>query len=136
MHSSYNLHNSYNLLNSHNLHNSYNLDKSYGKINFLKQIKKPIKHFLYIFLLYLKILTGYYQENKERLQKNLANDIEIFQKKKKNKKYKYARERYRNVSEEGRNKKCQYDRERYINLREDEKQRLVVYIKIILNCKK
>ena len=79
--SSYNLHNSYNLHSSYNLHNSYNLLNSYGKVNFLKHIRKPIKHFLYIFFfLYIKIRTKYYQKNKERLQKE-------------------ACERYQNLSE-------------------------------------
>ena len=47
-------------------------------------------------------------------------DTKIFLKKKKNKKRHYARERYRNLSEEEKEKKCQYGPERYKNLLEDE----------------
>ena len=49
----------------------------------------------------------YYQENKERVQKNLAKDVTIYLK----------------------IKKQQYDREHYKNLSEDEKQKFVEYRK-------
>ena len=48
----------------------------------------------------------YYQENKERLQKE-------------------GREKYRNIYKEKKEKKQQHGRERYKNLSEEEKQKLV-----------
>ena len=60
-----------------------------------------IKCFSIIFLLYIEVLTGYYQKNKERLSKK-------------------ARERYQNLSKEEKEKKHQYGRERYKNLLENE----------------
>ena len=45
----------------------------------------------------------YYQRNKEKIQKNL-------------------RERYQNLTEEGKNKRREYGRERYENFVEDEKK--------------
>ena len=50
--------------------------------------------------------ANYYQENKERRQKN-------------------DRERYQNLSKEEKEKKRQYGRQRYKHLSEDEKQKLV-----------
>ena len=55
----------------------------------------------------------YYQNNKERLQKNLVKGIKVFLKKKEKKKQQYGRER------------CK-------NLPEDEKQRLLEYRKNII----
>ena len=46
----------------------------------------------------------YYQENKERLQKKLVKDIKIFLNKKMKKKWQYGRERYKNISENGKDK--------------------------------
>ena len=45
--------------------------------------KKLIQHFFIILFLYIKLLTGYYRKNKERLQKRLVKGIKFFQKKKK-----------------------------------------------------
>ena len=59
-----------------------------------------------------RLSAKYYQENKERLQKNLVKDIKIFLKKKKK-------------------KKRQYCHKRYTNLSEDEQQKLVEYRKIL-----
>ena len=53
-----------------------------------KAYKKLIKYFFITFFLYIKILTGHYQKNKERLSKK-------------------AYERYQNLSEEEKDKKCQ-----------------------------
>ena len=50
--------------------------------------------------------SKYFQENKERLQKE-------------------ARERYQNLSKKEKEKKRQYSRERYKNLSEDEKKGLL-----------
>ena len=61
--------------------------------------------------------TKFYQENKERLQKKHVKDIRIFLKKKKKKKRQYV------------HKICK-------NLSEDEKQKLVEYIKNIIEWKK
>ena len=55
----------------------------------------------------------YYQNNKERLQKNLVKGIKVFLKKKEKKKQQYGSER------------CK-------NLPEDEKQRLLEYRKNII----
>ena len=46
--------------------------------------------------------------------------------------YKKARERYQNLSKEGKEKKWQYGRKRYKNLSEDEKSKLVGYRKNII----
>ena len=54
--------------------------------------------------------TKFYEENKERLQKN-------------------ACERYQNLSKEEKEKKQQYGQERYKNLSEDETQKLIYYRK-------
>ena len=63
-----------------------------------KVYKKTDKIIFYnFFFLYIKILTGYYYEIKERLSKRY-------------------RERYQDLSEEEENKKHQYTRERYRNL--------------------
>ena len=51
-----------------------------------------LKYFFIFFFLYIKVLTGYYQENKEKLSKE-------------------ARERYLNLSEEEKYKKRQHARE-------------------------
>ena len=52
-----------------------------------------------------KILSAkYYQENKERLQKKLAEDIKIFLKEKKEKKQQYGRERCENLSKDEKQK--------------------------------
>ena len=62
----------------------------------------------------LKILSAkYYQENKERLQKN-------------------AREKYQNLSKEEKEKKLHHGHERYKNLLKNEAQKLVEYRKKIL----
>ena len=60
-------------------HNSFSL--------IFKACKETDK--IYFFSLYIKMLTGYYQKNKERLSKK-------------------ARERYENLSEEKKTKKHQY----------------------------
>ena len=44
------------------------------------------------------MLTGYYQKNKERLQKDARERYQNFSEKNKNKKDQYARKRYRNLS--------------------------------------
>ena len=71
-----------------------------------KAYKKLIKHFLKMFFLYIKILTRYYQKNKDRLQIK-------------------ACERYQYLPEKGKNKKRQYARDQYYNLSEEEKTKSV-----------
>ena len=46
----------------------------------------------------------YYQDNKERLQKKLAEDMKVFLKKEKKKKRQYGRERYKNLSKDEKQK--------------------------------
>ena len=58
--------------------------------------------------MYIKMLTGNYQKNKERFQKKVL-------------------ERYQNLSEENENKNHQYPREWYRNFLGDKKQKLVKY---------
>ena len=60
--------------------------------------------------MYKNFLVQYYRENKQRLQKRLLEDIKTFLKKKK---WQYVPERYKNISE-------------------DKKQKLVEYIKNII----
>ena len=57
------------------------------------------------------------RKTKKGFEKRLVKGIKIFQKKK-NKKRKYDREQYSNLSEEEKNEKRQYGRERYRNLSE------------------
>ena len=45
----------------------------------------------------------YYQENKERLQRNACKDIKIFLKKKEKKNQEYDSKRYKNLSEDEKN---------------------------------
>ena len=59
-------------------------------------------------------------------------DIQIFLKKKKNKKLKYDCKRFKNFSEEKKEKKRQCERQSYKNLPEDQKQRIVEYKKNII----
>ena len=56
------------------------------------------------------MVNKYYQKNNEKLRKQ-------------------ARERYKNLSEEGKERKCQYHRDRNKNLSEEEKQNKVEYIR-------
>ena len=86
--------------NIHNLHNSY----------FKAYQNRMIKYFFTNFFAIYKMLTGYYQENKEMIPEK-------------------ACERYQNLSEVEKEKEHQYGCEQYKNLLEDEKQRLVEYIK-------
>ena len=51
-----------------------------------------------------KLSAKYYQDNKERLQKNLVKDIKVFPEKKKKKKPQYGRERYKNLLEDEKQK--------------------------------
>ena len=60
----------------------------------------------------------YYQENKERLQKNCLKDIKIFIKKKKKKKQQYGHERYKNLSEDVKQKLVDY-RKKYYRMRKN-----------------
>ena len=55
-----------------------------------------IKYFSIIFLLYIEVLTGYYQKNKERLSKKARERYQNLPKEEKEKKHQYGRERYRN----------------------------------------
>ena len=64
-----------------------------------------------------KLSAKYYQENKDRLPKEVC-------------------ERYQNLSTEEKEKKQQHGRERCKNLSEDEKQKIVEYIKNIIEWKK
>ena len=43
------------------------------------------------------MLTGYYQKNKDSLQKKFAKDIKILFKEEKNKRRQHAHEKYRNL---------------------------------------
>ena len=53
--------------------------------------------------MFRNLSAKYYQENKEKLEKNLVKNIKIFLKKKKKKKQ-HGLERYKNLSEDGKNK--------------------------------
>ena len=59
----------------------------------------------------------YYENDKERLREQ-------------------AREKYRNLSEEGKNKKREYGKSRYRNMSEEKKQRLKGYQKNYCEAKK
>ena len=65
------------------------------------------------------MVNNYYKKNKEKLQKEGSKRYQISDEEK-DKKHKYARERYRNLSEEEKENKYQYGRERYNYLLEDE----------------
>ena len=55
--------------------------------------------------MFRNLSAKYYQENKEKLEKNLVKNIKIFLKKKKKKKKRHhGLERYKNLSEDGENK--------------------------------
>ena len=63
----------------------------------------------------MKVTTGYYQKNKEARQRD-----QHFSAEEKNKKQKYARKRYQNLSEEkDKIRRCR--RERHKNISKDEK---------------
>ena len=51
--------------------------------------------------MFRNLSAKYYQENKEKLEKNLVKNIKIFLKKKKKKKRQHGLERYKNLSEDG-----------------------------------
>lgn len=69
--------------NSHNLHNSCTLHNLYGKVNFLKHIKKLVKHFCVYFMficlclfvnteMFLKMKNDYWlsiEKNYSKIQK-------------------------------------------------------------------
>ena len=66
-----------------------------------------------------------YQKNKARFSKNAGEKFQNLSEEEKDKKYQYARKRYRNISEED---KDQYGHKRCNNFLEDEEQRLAEYI--------
>ena len=58
------------------------------------------------------MLAGYYQKkNQEDFQRSLLKGNKVFLEKNKKKKSQYAREQYRNLSEEKKENKRQYGRE-------------------------
>ena len=59
-----------------------------------------IKNQSNIFFTYIGMSTGYYQKNKEKLQKEAYERYQNISKERKNKKQKEAREKYRNLSGE------------------------------------
>ena len=86
-----------------------------------KAYKKTDKIFFYnLFVLYIKMLTGYYQKNKKQLSKKARERHQNLFEEEKNKNCQYACERCRNLSEEEKEKKRQYGRERYKNLLQDD----------------
>ena len=77
-----------------------------------------------IFFLYIKMLTGYHQKNKEKLSKKARERYQNLLEEKKGNIHQYACEQYINLSEEEKKEnRCQYGRERYKNHLENEKQR-------------
>ena len=46
------------------------------------------------------VSAKYYQENKERRQKQIVKDINVFLRKEKKKRQQYGRERYKNLSDD------------------------------------
>ena len=46
------------------------------------------------------VAAKYYQENKERRQKQIVKDINVFLRKEKKKRQQYGRERYKNLSDD------------------------------------
>ena len=63
------------------------------------------------------LATKYYQENKERLQKNLMKDIKVFLKKKKKKKQQYGLHE-KNLSENKKQVLVEY-RKKYYRMRKN-----------------
>ena len=63
-----------------------------------------------MFFLYIKMLTGYYQKNKERLSKKVRERYQNLPEEEKDKRHQYAPDQYRNLSEEEKVKKHQYGR--------------------------
>ena len=82
-------------------------------------IFKVYKKLIKLFFLYIKILTGYYQKNKDKLSKK-KRSWNVPREEEKEKKRQYACEQYRNRSEEEKEKTRQYGHERYKSLLEDE----------------
>ena len=80
--------------------------------------------------MYKKSSAKYYQENKERLQKVL-NDIEICLKKKNKKNRQYGRERYHNLSEDGKNKLVEYRKNKLVEYRKNTMEKIRFIINII-----
>ena len=79
-----------------------------------KAYKKTDKTFFYnLFVLHIKMLTGYYQKNKKGLPKKARERHQNLSEEEKNKNRQYARERYKNLSEGEREKKRQYGRESF-----------------------
>ena len=98
-----------------------NINHNFFKVlKCLKCISDQI-FFSKFFSLYIKMPTGYYQKNKERLQKEACERYQNLLKEEKKKKQKYSCERYQNLFEEGKEKKRQYYREHHENLPKDKK---------------
>ena len=55
----------------------------------------------------------YYENNKERLQKNLVKDIKVVLKKKKEEKQQYGFEQYKNLPEDEKQKLVKYRKKHY-----------------------
>ena len=68
----------------------------------------------------------YYQENKERLQRNACKDIKIFLKKKEKKNQEYDSKRYKNLSEDEKN--CLI---KEINITQNEKKHFIITVRNI-----
>ena len=71
----------------------------------------------------------HYQENKEKLRRNLVKDVKIFLQEKKPQ---YGCERYKNLSEDEKNKLVEY-RKKYYKMR---KKRLIIIIRKYFDFKK
>ena len=89
--------------NSYEENSKRNFENTFMVKLIFKAYKQTDKIFFIIFFLYIKILTGYYQNTQKKLSKK-------------------ARERYQNLSEEEKDKKHQHARERYRNLSGEEKE--------------
>ena len=62
------------------------------------------------------VSAKYYQENKERRQKQIVKDIKIFLRKEKKKRQQYGLERYENLSDDEQQKLVEY-RKKYYSMR-------------------
>ena len=80
-------------------HNSYNLHNSYGKVNFLKYVKKPINYLINLFPISGNV-SRILSKKQRKTSKKGSWKVSKFFWIRKNKKRKYGREWYINLTEE------------------------------------
>ena len=103
---------------------SCNSHTSYSVVNFLKHTKKT-----YMYILYIKITSNYYEKHKEKLQKETWERYQNLSKDKKENRQKKTWERYQNLTEGEKEKMHQYHYKHNKNLSKEQKQKQVDYMR-------